>query len=124
VRALLLFFAFMLANVAAGAGSLDQCREKEKNEERVKACIDEEYRRSRNMLRKMNLSVLEAINAETQEDGRKGRQREYRAAQVRHFRNRAAICSKHPAGFRRKACESDMNSVHMDRLSQFTYSGR
>jgi hypothetical protein len=118
MRAVLLS-AFILAAVTARADTLDKCRQKENDEKRFQACVQEEYSRSKNMLREMNRSILKAINERAQEDGRRAEQREYRAAQVRHFRNRAAICHKHPAGTRRKACEADMNHVHMDRLSQF-----
>jgi hypothetical protein len=75
------------------------------------------------MLREVNASTLEAVNAKVQKDGSKTWLRRYRTVQARHVRNRAAACRQQPAGIKREACEADMDYAHIDRLKRFVQKG-
>lgn len=116
----ILFSILLLSAAAASAGTMEKCWQQEQDDMNVPNCFETERYRSANMLRKQSLETEEAVNQKTKNTGAKKLQRAYRAAQARYVRQRAAACSKEPAGRTRQSCEADMDYAHIEKLEKLT----
>lgn len=115
----LLFSILILSAATANAATLEKCQGKEKNPDGIRSCIAAERSRSANRLREMDRNILDAIRKETDRKQQRALQREYRAAQAHHVRERKAACHQQAEGDERTACEADMNFAHIDQLTRF-----
>jgi hypothetical protein len=112
----LLFFV-LVASVAQ-AGTLEICGRKEKTEAGLTSCVEAQRKRTANLLRGLNATVLETVTRQAQESGDKTVLREYQLAQGQHLRNLTATCGG-LAGNERTGCEADLTYAHMESLHRF-----
>jgi hypothetical protein len=112
-----LFTALFVAT-SAQAGVMESCRDKEKESDKVRACVRAERVHSINSLHDASLKAQEAVTQQTRESGRKLSLREYRSMQARHVRERNRTCPKQ-GGIEQVACEADMNYAQVDKLARF-----
>lgn len=118
MRAALALLAAFIA-LSARAGALDDCKQKEKASDAVRNCVRAERVRSLNRLREVSVAAQQAIVQKSRESGRRLTQREYRASQAAHIRQRNATCRKQTSGIEQAACEADMNFTQVEKLSRF-----
>ncbi len=108
----------LLAASMAHAGTLEICGRKEKTEAGLTTCVEAQRKRTANLLRGLNATVLDAVTRQAQESGDKMPLREYQAAQGQHLRNLTATCGN-LAGNERTGCEADLTYAHMENLHRF-----
>jgi hypothetical protein len=109
----------LLAASIAHAGTLEICARKEKTEAGLASCVEAQRKRTANLLRNLNATVLDAVTRQAKENGNKTPLIEYQAAQGRHLRNLTATCGGLPAGNERTGCEADLTYAHMENLHRF-----
>lgn len=116
MRAIVLLL--LLTASAAQAGTLEICGRKEKTEAGLTSCVEAQRKRTANLLRGLNATVLETVTRQSQESGDKTPLREYQTAQGQHLRNLTATCGS-LAGNERTGCEADLTYAHMENLHRF-----
>ncbi len=114
-----LLFGLVFTVSASNAGTLEKCQASEQDKAAIKSCVDAEHSKTGNVLRELNLAAAKAATEKTKDAGRKVPLRHYRSTEAHYARNRAATCNKRPEGMERQACETDMNSVHIEELKRF-----
>jgi hypothetical protein len=119
---LLLVLMAMVVSTA-NADTLEICGRKEKTDEGLASCVEAQRKRTANLLRNLNATVLETLTRQAQENGDKSKLREYQVSQSLHVRNLTTTCGKLTVRNERMSCEADLTYAHMENLHRFLRQG-
>jgi hypothetical protein len=120
MRSLVLVLVFMAAMTGiANAGTLEICGRKEKTDAGMTSCVEAQRKRTANLLRGLNATILETLGQQVQQTGDKSKLLDYQNAQAQHVRHLGTACGGLPSATERMACEADLTYAHMENLHRF-----